>query len=751
MAGARYRLQAASRPLNALAWGLWALSIVMTLAGYTWIVRTIPVRVWAHVVPPELAWLGVTIDLLADVCFVAFATIGLILLLKQPRNRMGPLMLAVGLFGSANTCFGNYALFTFHNSPATTAGEPLVAFGLWVQHWAWLASIVAGLVVLPLLFPNGRVVSPGWLPFSVLATTAEGVDLVLYALTPGPVGSLMAGSGIPNPFGIAALSGPVQGIVLSASLLVASAIVWTMSNQRRLILVVALLLAVTTWISKLADVGGLILVVALLGAMTSVIARLRRTTGDERQQTKWLAVGLVASCVSGATLIVHGELDALGIVFFYAFTFASSYLAFAAAPALFKYRLYDLDLLINRSLVYGALTVSVVGMYIAIVGGIGALFHAPNNLAASLTATGIIAVAFNPLRDWLQRGVNRLMFGERDDPVGVLTRLAQELETADSAPAVLPSLAQTIATALRLPYVAMWLWRNEELVPVVEYGQQPAQAGGAKTAALETIPLLHQSAEIGKLVIAPRAPGEKLSAADQRLLTTIGQLAATTARTVQLTEELQASRGRVITAREEERRRIRRDLHDGLGPVLASQGLKLAAARRLMHTDMHTADRLMSEVIEQGEKTVTEVRRLVYALRPPTLDEMGLLEAIREYVAGMHITSGAGTAPLIVVDAPELLSTTPIPAAVEVAAFRIVQEALNNVARHAQASRCVVRIALSEELELEIADDGVGLPAQIQAGIGLLSMRERAREIGGLCVIEPVPGGGTRVAARLPL
>jgi signal transduction histidine kinase len=199
-----------------------------------------------------------------------------------------------------------------------------------------------------------------------------------------------------------------------------------------------------------------------------------------------------------------------------------------------------------------------------------------------------------------------------------------------------------------------------------------------------------------------------------------------------------------VTAREEERRRLRRDLHDGLGPQLAAQTLKVGSARSLYGRDPAAADALLSELETNMEAAISDIRRLVYNLRPPALDELGLDGAIRESAA-QYATNGLK----ISVDTPQTLPS--LPAAVEVAAYRIVQEALTNVVRHAAASECVIRLELDGELEVEITDDGVGLPEDRGAGVGLSSMRERAVELSGTCVVEPSLPEGTRVLARLPI
>ncbi len=211
--------------------------------------------------------------------------------------------------------------------------------------------------------------------------------------------------------------------------------------------------------------------------------------------------------------------------------------------------------------------------------------------------------------------------------------------------------------------------------------------------------------------------------------------------------DLQRSRERLVSAREEERRRLRRDLHDGLGPQLASLTMTAEAARDLIATDPERADELLGGVMERAQDAVSDVRRLVYGLRPPALDALGLLAALRAHAAN-HTDGGIR----VTLKAPEELP--PLPAAVEVAVYRIVMEALNNVVSHAEARNCEVLISLDDRagiLTLEVSDNGRGIEEDHKLGVGLSSMRERAEELGGSCVVAPASAGGTRVKARLPL
>jgi signal transduction histidine kinase len=412
--------------------------------------------------------------------------------------------------------------------------------------------------------------------------------------------------------------------------------------------------------------------------------------------------------------------------------------------AIFKYRLYAIDLIINRTLVYGGLTLAVVLIYILTVGGLGLLFQTSGNFIISLLATALIAIAFQPAREYLQRSVNRFMFGQRDDPYAVLSHLSQQLQTTAVPTETLASIVETIAATLKLPYAAIELIEQE-----TQIGQA---AVGEPLGDTVELPLRYQKEIVGRLIVSPRAPGEKFTAKEQQLLADIAAQTGPVASATRLTLALQRSRERLVLAREEERRRIRRDLHDGLGPTMASQTLKMDTVLDLLaEDDVQTAGQHVKQLKSQTQQMVADIRRLVYELRPSALDELGLLEALRAHVAQMSGTNGRLR--ISIEASPEPLPT--LPAAIEVAAYRIALEGVTNVIRHAQARACRVRFVVSEDklpfsLVLTVTDDGLGLPAKFQSGVGLTSMRERAEELGGQCALVSNAQGGTQVTAVLP-
>jgi signal transduction histidine kinase len=271
------------------------------------------------------------------------------------------------------------------------------------------------------------------------------------------------------------------------------------------------------------------------------------------------------------------------------------------------------------------------------------------------------------------------------------------------------------------------------------------------------LPLVHQGAPVGTLITAARGQHDEFTPADLHLLQDLANQIGSAIHAVRLTSDLRAltrdlqhSREHLVTAREEERRRLRRDLHDGLGPMLSAIMLKVGALHSVYGHDPQTADRMLNQLESDIELVIGDVRRLVYNLRPPALDELGLLGAIREYLARIASGNQAQAGQIdVTLDVPETLP--PLPAAVEVAAYRIVQEAVTNVVRHAHAHSCLVRVAAGDTLSVEVRDDGIGLAPDHPAGVGLASMRERAEELGGTLTISPVWPGGTQLTARLPL
>ena len=641
-----------------------------------------------HVEDPfALYWLNLAVAALA------LSTVGALVASRQPENPVGWLLGTSGLLYAVMVSVGEYGTYALLTEGGSLPGGVMAA---WLGSWLYVLG--ANLVLYSfLLFPDGRLPSPRWRVLAWLVALAICLDAV--SLAPG---ELYGFPGVENPFGIevlARLPGPI-GAVTS-------------------VLVLA----------------------AILVPVIALITRFRRARGDERQQIKWV---VYAVAVLVAAIVAVNLWPALDPSFAGAALFLAGFVAIPAAigVAIFKYRLYDIDLVINRTLVYGTLTVIVVGIYVLVVGYLGALFRTGGDLAISLVATGVVAVLFAPLRDRLQQGVNRLMYGERDEPYAAVSRLGKRLEGTLAPEAVLPAIVETVRDALKLPYAGIALPRNGSFEIVTASGEEPS-------AEPFVLSLSYGGATVGRLLLAPRTPGEGFSSADRRLLDGLARHAGVAVHGVRTMNDLRRSRERLVLAREEERRRLRRDLHDELAPTLAALGLGVATVGELIPTDPKEAASANEKLRAAIRATVGDVRRLVYDLRPPALDELGLVEAIKERASRYSTQQEEGFQ--ATVEAPDELP--PLPAAVEVAAYRIVQEALTNVSRHAQASACTVRLACPDgrALTVEVTDDGVGLPGTPEGGVGLSSMHERAAELGGECEIVRSSPVGTRVFVRLPL
>jgi signal transduction histidine kinase len=666
------------RTSSGIAWSLCALTLAL-------IVCAVALSLLNRYAPWELLFL---------VAEATGALVGGLVASRRPHNPVGWFIAGHAFCFSLAEFARQYAVYGLLTEPGAL---PLAGAVASMAYWAWYPGLILGLALLPLYFPDGRLFSRRWRPVAWFTFFVIAVVTGLNAVAPGDTET----PGIPNPLGIGGLR-PFVGTIDAVTM--------------------ALLLGVG------------------LAAAASMVARMGRSRGEERQQIKWVVYAVVLNVFAFpvANLFLHPLSPVLSAVLH---PINLGILWVAIAFAVLKYRLYDIDLIINRTLVYGALTASVVGIYVLVVGYLGALFRVEGNLPISLVAAGVVAVLFAPLRDRLQRGVNRLIYGERDEPYAVVSRLGQRLEATLAPEDVLSTIVESVRGALKLPYAAIALTKNGASTGVA------ASVGKAVETPLR-LPLAYRGEPVGELLLSPRGPGETFGPADRRLLEGLASQAGVAAHAVRLTTDLQRSRERLVATREEERRRLRRDLHDGVGPRLAALMLELETAADFVAKDPE-ASALMTRLSEQARETIADVRRSVHALRPPALDELGLVGTLR----GAADQCGRAGGLEVSVEAPAAMP--PLPAAVEVACYLIVQEAMTNVARHAGASNCWVRLTLDEEagaLIVEVEDDGRGIGEADRAGVGTSSMRERAEELGGRCVVGPsAEGSGTLVRALLPL
>ena len=637
----------------------------------------------------DLSWLE-----LNNLLVMSNATIGLTLSAagwliagRRPRNPIGWLLLAGGI-SYASTAAGITALACVPTADRADPWWRLVATAT-NTGWTWALTLFLPLSLM--LFPDGRLPSRRWRPLLILP--AVGAPIL------GALGMLFDFS----------LSVGVSGYGANHALLQYG------------------------WPGAVAAIA---IMSSYVGALACLLVRFRHGTEQVRRQLLWvlLALLLVVTTFVLDPLLPDSTFLLLTIAL----------VPVAIGVAVLRHQLLDIRVVFSRSLLYLLLTAGVIAVYLIVVAVLDQVVRSQVALGSSVLATLLVVVAFNPLRVWVQRLVNRAVYGAREDPVRAMAAVGARLsEVGDQHGDGLVEVLASLCQVMRFPYGT-----------ITVQGRDVASVGRAEPPAPDTTSPVHVTQltwgeeSVGKLVVGLR-PGEtKVAAADRQVLDLLAGPIAVAVRAGLLSAELSRSREQVITAREEERRRLRRDLHDGLGPVLTGVVLNAEAALRLVEADPQRSAELISALRDQTSGALTDIRRLVYDLRPPALDSLGLIGALKEYA--MLLTRRADGQPLAVtvratVTIPEL------PAAVEVAAYRIVTEALTNVTRHSNATSATVTVAVDDSaLVVAVHDDGVNVGGGWQPGVGLTSIRERAAELGGQCTIATDRTGG-RVDVRLPI
>jgi signal transduction histidine kinase len=598
---------------------------------------------------------------------------------------VGWLLLAAGVALPLATWAYVYAEAAF------ARGLPAAAWAGWLDGWPWVPAVVLVPTVGVLLYPDGRLPSRRWLPVLVVDVLVA-ICLLLWTVLGN---SLVDFPGQANPTALPgaagrAMSGLVAAIALVAPLTTASAVAVTLRRRRH----------------RGTPTGraiGLMVPAAWVCALA------------------WWGCILVTSTLGGDESVVAAPFESAGMLA----------VAIACWIGIRRYGLLDVRAVLGRVAVYTVLTAAVVLVYLGVAVVVGTVATPVSGPAGAVVA---LLVAL-PLRGLLQRQVNRLVLGDGDDPGRAIERLGQRLEDAADSEHVLDDVAVVVRDALRLARVHI----DVHGVRVAAAGR-PTAVGRPDPADGEQVelPLLFAGERIGRLV-AGTGPDRVLSGVERRLLSDLSRQVASAAHAVSLTGDLARSRERLVAATEEERRRLRRDLHDGLGPALAGVVLGLQRTRARVVTDPATAQAQLDELTGQVQGAVAEVRRLVYGLRPPAVDELGLMGAIEEQARAMGGVEVHG-----VVDGD-------LPAAVEVAAYRIALEAMTNALRHGGGRWCRIGVEMNGALQVLVEDDGVGLPEHFRAGVGITSMRERAAELGGTCSVSRREPSGTSVRAVLPV
>jgi signal transduction histidine kinase len=654
----------------------WAAVPVAVRTVLLW--ATVVAAATAAVVAALVAWdagLGQQHARIGDALVVtACCVVGALVLTARPGQPVGRALLVGGAVWGLASLPVELLVVRLQAAPddASAAALQLLTFTLRGLGWLLLT------VVLPLVFPDGATgARRRWLPVA-------GGTLALFVLVMVAQPRLIDDRvpDVDNPVGLAATLKPV------------------------------------------ADIGALVVLAlgtaCLVAGLVGVVREWRRGDALRRQQVGWFALGLVVA-LAGATAL------ATGLVAAPVYAVAAAALPVTVGIAVLQHRLYEVDVLINRTLLYALLTGAVAALYVLVVAGVGAALDARGAGWLPWVATAVVAVAVQPLREAIQGAVNRLTFGAWQEPQVLMRSVHARLEEAATPDGALREVLSTVRGSLRLDGLVV---TDAAGTVVISDGADVGPDG-------RRFPLVHAGTPVGTLAVA----GGRRRRRDDATLTGLAGALAPAVAASRLQADLRRSRERLVVAREEERRALRRDLHDGLGSALAGLGFKIDAARNRLGDD-----ELLRELRADVQAAVADIRRMVEGLRPVSLDELGLSGALQRLVAR--------AAP----DGPRLTFTTDgtgsPAAAVEVAAYRIVQEALTNVLRHSGARTCEVDVRAADgALVVTVADDGAG-PAThgptSGGGAGLPGMRERAEELGGSFTMADRSGGGTVVRAVLP-
>ncbi|GAA5037224.1 signal transduction histidine kinase [Thermocatellispora tengchongensis] len=612
---------------------------------------------------------------------LTFPAVGAFLIVHRPRLKLAWLMCVGGLGGAASDFFQATMLSAAAEGDLATAGYLRLAAQV-----GWAVCGLGLAMLLPLYSPDGRLPSPRWRLAVLLGALSIGTEAARQFVRPDPSPvHYPYPSVIPNPLQIPALT-PYNSAILTAA--------WT----------------------------GIFVTLAL--AALSLLVRMRRADPIGRRQIGWPLLAFTGYIVFLLGGMLVPELNWVAIAW-------AALVPVTVAISAMRYRLYGIDTVVSRTFVAAGLLAVVSAVYFG-AGALSSLLVSGYDQVAGLVSALLAGAFFQPLRRALQRAVDRLLYGRVGDPRMLADRLVQAVRRGDPAEA-LAAVVGVLREGLAVEGVAV----------EVADGEPAYVDSGHVGASPREVPLVWHGERVGRLLVGPPSPRRFPAAHNERVLATLIPYAADVAHAVRMAADLQRSRERILAAREEERRRLRRDLHDGLGQSLSAMAMTLNMARLNLKDSPEAADELLRDLHAGMDSVAGDIRQLVYGLRPPALDDLGLAGAVRALAE-----RAGGPAAEVTVEG----DLDDLPAAVEVAVYRIAQEALTNVRRHARASRAEVVLRREPAaLRLLVADDGAGLPPDRRAGVGLSSMRERTAELGGICLITGEPGAGTTVEVMLPV
>jgi signal transduction histidine kinase len=651
----------------------------------------------------------------------AFPLVGMLILSSQPTNLIGWILLGIGL------CWGLDGALVAYTDYAIKTGLPHADLVAALDSWLWMASIGSMGTFLLLLFPNGQLPSQSWRTVGWLSGIAIGAGSVAFLFMPGS----LADAGYPqltNPLGITVLKPLLTSLQLSI----------------------------------------ILMPLCIVAAAISLIQRFRRSGGIERIQLKWMTTGAAAVAIlyviaTLATVLFAPNQSTAPLWVLIAqdlALFSFWVVPTAIGIAILKHRLYDIDVVINKTVVFGALAAFITLVYVAIVVGIGHAIGSGDkpNLALSILATAVVAIAFQPVRERVQHFANRLVYGQRATPYEVLAEFSERVAETYADQDVLPRMARTVAEGTGAMEAEVWLKSGNQLRPaaswpvnvpketatrVVTDGQLPVFERVDKA-----IPVRHQGELLGALTVTKPA-GESLTPAEEKLLSDLASQAGLVLRNVGLTSELlgrlgelKASRQRLVATQDQERRRLERDLHDGAQQHLVAVKMRLALAKRAARSDPAKISEFLSQVQDEAGEALETLRDLARGIYPPLLADQGLAAALEAQARKSPVSAEIRSE-----------SVSRYPQEIEAAIYFCCLEALQNVAKYAHATRVMITLQQRDkELSFSVTDDGDGFdPNKTGKGAGTQNMADRIEALGGSVTVRSAPGRGTTVAASLPV
>jgi signal transduction histidine kinase len=644
-----------------------------------------------------------------NVCVgLGFSIVGAVIASRRPENAVGWIMIGIALCAVTQGLSLEYALL------AIAHGVPGAVWAAWLQSWVSSLIVPAGLLLLLFaLFPTGRSLSPRWRWLTLAGVVWTVLGVAIGVASRVPIELVSGLHRIANPLGVLPASvsnGPFAGVL---------------------------------WVAGLG---------LLATSAVAAVVRLRRSTGDERQQMKWFVYVVGATVVlwipttlfpsSNGTLgeMVQNLIPMIGF---------GTALPVACGVAILKYDLYEIDVVINKTVVYGLLAAFVTVVYVGIVVGIGALVGSRGNIFLSIVATAIVAVSFQPVRERARRLANRLVYGKRATPYEVLSRFSDRLGGVTATDDLLPQMARILGEGTGASDVAVWVRVGSRLHraaswPTATNHDEWLDATGEELPpipASDRIAAVRDGGELLGALAISKPPGDPVTAAENKLVSDLATQAGLVLRNVRLIEELRASRQRLVRAQDEERRRIERNIHDGAQQQLVAMALKLSLAHALVGKDPDRERSMLEQMKQEAQDALEDLRDLARGIYPPLLADRGLPEALKAQARKSAIpidveTDGVGR----------------YPQEVEAAVYFCALEALQNVAKYAGATAASVRLSTSNgDLRFEVADNGAGFdPAATGYGTGLQGMNDRLEALGGALDVRSSPGGGTTVSGRVP-